>query len=99
VHLFARNGIEPSRMAAIGYGEHHPQADNSSADGRNANRRVVLVVLADPKSKRLRDQAREPQSTVSMENGPGSSVAPVDSAPATAPAPLAGDLPATVTRP
>ena len=45
VHLFEEEGVEPKRMQAIGYGEHRPIADNGTAEGRNANRRVNLVVL------------------------------------------------------
>lgn len=47
VHLFMSAGMRPERMAAIGLGEYRPIADNSTEDGRNKNRRVVLVVLAD----------------------------------------------------
>ena len=47
VHLFMQAGMQPERMAAIGLGEYRPIADNSSEEGRNKNRRVVLVVLAD----------------------------------------------------
>jgi chemotaxis protein MotB len=46
VRLFERNGVEPSRMASIGYGEYQPIAENSSEQGRAKNRRVVLVVMA-----------------------------------------------------
>ncbi len=46
VHLFARFGVEPSRLAAIGYGEHQPIADNSTEEGRSSNRRISLVILA-----------------------------------------------------
>ena len=46
VRLFERNGIEPSRMAAIGYGEYQPISENDSDEGRAKNRRVVLVVMA-----------------------------------------------------
>jgi chemotaxis protein MotB len=59
VHLFSRAGIEPARLAAVGYGEYQPVADNKTAAGRNANRRVVLVVLADPASRRLRDETAQ----------------------------------------
>lgn len=46
VHLFARSGVRPGRMAAIGYGEFRPVADNSTVEGRTKNRRVVLVIPA-----------------------------------------------------
>ncbi|MDX1654769.1 MAG: flagellar motor protein MotD [Candidatus Competibacteraceae bacterium] len=47
VHLLGRLGIRPGRMAAIGYGEHRPVADNATEEGRRRNRRVVLVILGD----------------------------------------------------
>ena len=46
VRMFKKQGIQPERMAAIGYGEYRPVADNSTAQGRNRNRRVVVVVLS-----------------------------------------------------
>ena len=46
VHLLLEAGVLPQRLSVAGYGEYQPVADNSSAPGRNANRRVVLVVLA-----------------------------------------------------
>ena len=45
VHLMSRMGIDPSRLSAIGYGEHRPATDNDSEDGRARNRRVTLVIL------------------------------------------------------
>lgn len=50
VHLLDRYGLEPHRMSAIGYGEFKPIADNSTEEGRQKNRRVVLVVLGSPDS-------------------------------------------------
>jgi chemotaxis protein MotB len=47
VHLFADQGIAPQRLAMVGYGEFRPRADNGTEAGRNANRRVVLIILAD----------------------------------------------------
>ncbi len=46
VNQLTSNGIDPRRMAAIGYGEFHPVADNGAEDGRYRNRRVVLVVMS-----------------------------------------------------
>jgi chemotaxis protein MotB len=46
VHLFTRLGIDPQRMAAIGYGEFRPIAGNDTAAGRAKNRRVVLVIMS-----------------------------------------------------
>jgi chemotaxis protein MotB len=44
--LVERNGIPAERVSAAGYGEHHPVASNTSADGRARNRRVELVILS-----------------------------------------------------
>ncbi|CAD5108342.1 flagellar motor protein MotD [Zestomonas carbonaria] len=44
VRMLAMEGVAPERLAAIGYGEFQPVADNASAEGRARNRRVVLVV-------------------------------------------------------
>ena len=54
VHLFAREHVAPERLVMVGYGEHRPKADNATETGRNANRRVVLMVLAAPDSEGAR---------------------------------------------
>lgn len=46
VNQLMSNGIDPRRMAAIGYGEHHPIADNRTEEGRYQNRRVVIVLMS-----------------------------------------------------
>ncbi len=46
VHLFTGLGIDPRRMAAIGYGEYRPVASNATEEGRARNRRVVLVIMS-----------------------------------------------------
>ena len=46
VRRLAQFGIEPSRMVALGYAEYRPKADNSTAEGRSKNRRVVMTILA-----------------------------------------------------
>jgi chemotaxis protein MotB len=45
VRVFADEGIPPQRLAAVGFGEYRPAADNNSEDGRRKNRRVKIVVL------------------------------------------------------
>ncbi len=47
VHLFSDEGVDPFRMSAIGYAEYRPKADNSTEEGRRANRRVVVVILSE----------------------------------------------------
>ena len=37
--------VDPRRLGAVGYGEFHPIAPNTSAEGRAQNRRIALVVL------------------------------------------------------
>jgi chemotaxis protein MotB len=46
VQLFMQSGIDPRRLAVIGLGEYRPAQSNQTPEGRNANRRVVLVVLS-----------------------------------------------------
>lgn len=48
VRLFAEHGIEAKRLVVAGMGENQPVADNGTADGRNRNRRVALVILGAP---------------------------------------------------
>lgn len=44
-YLNKTGGLPLHKMEAISYGESEPVADNKTRDGRNKNRRVVLVVL------------------------------------------------------
>lgn len=48
VHLFVQQGLDPVRMTVSGMGEYQPLDDNRTAEGRNHNRRVVIVILAQP---------------------------------------------------
>src|ERR1700731_3722552 len=45
VHQFTKQGIDPLRLEIVGFGEFHPRQPNDSAEGRNANRRVAILVL------------------------------------------------------
>jgi chemotaxis protein MotB len=58
VKRFAAAGIDPTLLVGAGFGEYHPVATNSTADGKSANRRVSIVVVSpiegsDPAKTRL----------------------------------------------
>lgn len=53
VKILSDSGIAPQRLAAVGYGEYHPIAENSTPEGRAQNRRVVLMIA--------REKLRRPQ--------------------------------------
>jgi len=44
VHLLTQHGMDPDRLTLIGRGEHQPILPNDTVEGRNANRRVLLVI-------------------------------------------------------
>ncbi|HWW33543.1 MAG TPA: flagellar motor protein MotD [Steroidobacteraceae bacterium] len=46
VRVLAGQGVDASRLAVVGYGEQRPAQSNDTPEGRNANRRVVVVILA-----------------------------------------------------
>jgi chemotaxis protein MotB len=46
VQEFVKEGINPTRLSAIGYGEFHPIGDNTVEEGRFKNRRVTLVLMS-----------------------------------------------------
>jgi chemotaxis protein MotB len=45
VHQFTRAGIDPLRLEIVGFGEYHPLKPNSDDAGRNANRRVTIMIM------------------------------------------------------
>ena len=45
VAYLLRQGVQPERLSAAGYGEFHPREPNDSDDDRARNRRVDVVVL------------------------------------------------------
>lgn len=67
VHLFSTHGLDPKRLAAIGFAEFRPIADNSTAEGRSKNRRVVIIILESAQAERIfsaRDAAPDPNLDV-----------------------------------
>ncbi len=95
--LFSASGIEPARLGIIGWGEMRPIADNATMEGRNQNRRVLVVVMSDrPEAQRdhtIPERVDE-ISGLAASPAPAVEVLPtvrVTSGGAGAPAPLAGD--------
>jgi len=52
VHLFMRRGIDPTRMSAVGFAEFRPIADNNTKEGRQENRRVLIVIPTVPDERK-----------------------------------------------
>jgi chemotaxis protein MotB len=44
--LLNESGVDPKRLSIAGYGEYHPVMSNDTPEGRRANRRVDLVIVA-----------------------------------------------------
>jgi chemotaxis protein MotB len=50
-YLVDNKNVNPKRLSAVGYGEHHPVDTNATAEGRQRNRRVEITVLPQKISK------------------------------------------------
>ena len=57
VHLLSDQGVDPFRLAALGYGEHRPLVLNDSPEGREKNRRIAIIIL-DSTADELYDRSR-----------------------------------------
>jgi chemotaxis protein MotB len=55
VRLLSREGVDPARMSAVGYGEFRPMASNSTPLGRSKNRRVKIIILSNSFSTEASD--------------------------------------------
>jgi hypothetical protein len=62
-------GLSPQNVSAIGYGMANPVADNSTAAGRQQNRRVEMIVSG-------------PSIGIPNQSAPGQTPAPATGAPA-----------------
>lgn len=99
--LFADHGVALNRLGIMGWGEVRPVADNSTEEGRNRNRRVLVVVLSDHEgpSRFTDDAGSKAQASTSAPpsaNGVGpdpvvarAAASPADAAPATGAATVA----------
>jgi chemotaxis protein MotB len=70
VHRFANAGVHPDRLSVIGFGEFRPTQSNDTAAGRDANRRVVIVILAGEGAPAPTDAAAM-ATEASQANAPG----------------------------
>jgi chemotaxis protein MotB len=78
VHEFTKAGIDPLRLEIVGFGEFHPRQPNDSAEGRNANRRVAILVLEEvspgaPVTVRTLDSRTPDTAAAGVEIADGSS--------------------------
>jgi chemotaxis protein MotB len=53
VRLLVFGGVHPRRLGAVGYGEFQPLARNDTPEGRQRNRRVVLLISKDANIRRV----------------------------------------------
>lgn len=51
LHYLVKKGISPERLSATGFGEYRPVATNKTAEGRQRNRRVEIVILPEKISR------------------------------------------------
>lgn len=50
LHYLVEKGISPENISATGYGEFRPVVENRTEEGRQKNRRVEIVLLAEKKA-------------------------------------------------
>lgn len=55
-NYLAYQDVIPGRVSAVGYGERQPVADNSTAEGRQANRRVEVAIWANDELKKAAEK-------------------------------------------
>ncbi len=75
VHLFQQQGVDPVRLSVIGHAEFKPAQSNSTAEGRNANRRVVIVILS-PDGGVPEGVTTQPASGVTVEGAAPNAASP-----------------------
>ncbi len=61
-------GVNPKRLAIVGFGEYHPIASNESAEGRAQNRRIAIVIMPEglslaPDPPEVEEKPVQPETT------------------------------------
>jgi chemotaxis protein MotB len=93
VHLFQDQGVQPGQMTVAGFGQYRPAVPNDSPEGRNRNRRVIVVIQAPTGSAVAAglSAAADPAKTpAAAQKSTAESAAPAASAPSAPSAPSAG---------
>ena len=52
VRVLELRGVAPERLAAVGYGQYQPAYSNRTPEGRQRNRRIVVVIARDARVRR-----------------------------------------------
>jgi len=55
-HYLAESGVSSARMTSMGLGESQPVASNGTAEGKQANRRVEVAIMANEDLKRAAEE-------------------------------------------
>ena len=101
VRLFAKAGVDPVRLSVIGDAEFSPVQPNTTPEGRNANRRVVIVILSTDGT--VPDATSAGASAPTEDQTPSAAVTasapPIASAPHAAAVPTTAPAPGTVSAP
>lgn len=62
VDYLESKGVDRSRLTAIGYGEEHPIASNTTTAGRQKNRRVEIIILPQSSGQSYEAEAKRVSS-------------------------------------
>jgi chemotaxis protein MotB len=54
-YLITRHGLNPDKIAVVGYSEFKPLVENNSEENRAKNRRVDIVILDIPEQQRTKE--------------------------------------------
>jgi chemotaxis protein MotB len=100
VRVLASRAVAPDRLAVIGYGENRPIQPNDTAEGRNANRRVVVVILSADVASSIPRPGPSPEESATQpdEQTPAATAVPQEMAtpPGSTPDPVSAPIAATV---
>ncbi len=68
-YLVDQQGIDAARLTAIGYGEERPLASNDTAEGRQKNRRVELIILPQASARSYEAEAERVSDDATRRGG------------------------------